>query len=122
MFEYLAKRINYDDAKCIEPFREGALIGIGACRIENCFSHCAVAGSDVYNEDAGELWRTRRESNRQLLESLRSDPNEEGLHEIVKEDAQKQRMMGSFPALEWDLGLVLDCFKQCVVPGARCAL
>ena len=107
MFELLAKRCRLQpgDADCINMFREGALPFTSAC-VALLTMLLLSTGADLYTGDPHDLWRSCRESNSQLLASLREDANEDGLHELTKEDWQKSRMTRPLPAPAHDLGQV----------------
>ena len=107
MFELLAKRCRLQpgDADCINMFREGALPFTSAC-VALLTLLLLSTGADLYTGDPHDLWRSCRESNSQLLASLREDANEDGLHELTKEDWQKSRMTRPLPASAYDLGQV----------------
>lgn len=63
-------------------------------------------GADLYTGDEHELWRSCRESNSQLIESLRADSNEDALHKLATDDWKKSRLSEPKPASEYDLGKV----------------
>ena len=69
--QQLAHEIQFWDLDCVEIFRQGA---------------------DLYDEGTNLSFDKNAESNAGLITSLRSDENDQALHEIAMDDFSKHRM------------------------------
>jgi hypothetical protein len=112
--EELIRETNFQDELCAESFRKGA-------PILNSIPAAASAEKHDYPlaEDVNELARSCRVRNRELLESLRKDPNEVFLMEQVKADAGAGRMTTAVRVSELDLDTVLLARRFSLEQGQR---
>ena len=63
-------------------------------------------GAPLYSHGEWELWQDASLGNAQLHASARADVHEDGLHELALDDQSKGRLVGPYPASEWDLNRV----------------
>jgi len=107
LLEELAERAK-GSAKCVEYFREGEARDFPA---KQCLCFCFCSGAPLFDEEEYWChWRRCKDSNKELLASLREDERAEKLHQIAIDDYEKQRM--SMPVRAADI----DFPRCCVAP------
>ena len=115
-FTELAQRIGQHNVQCIEFFRKGWRAFM--CLL--CLSvHAPAAGAPLIDEGAEWHLGLCQASNAELFAQLRSDVNEEQLHQIAHDDAAKHRMSVPKKADADIMGKVLCCPRFGVEQGVR---
>ena len=113
----LARRIGHADIGCVDLFREGQ--HTFPCLCWSVFASIVFAGAPLIDEGAEWSLGHCKASNEELFSQLRSDVNEEQLHQIACDDAAMHRMSFPVRAEPGITGKVLCCPRFGVEQGVR---
>ena len=118
LLEHLAHLVGHADHECVDLFRDGKP---GQAICIHVASLCSVAGACIYSDELAPPWWKCRESNEELLRSLREDETSAELHKLTLADAGKGRMSKPCEASRVNLDRVCRALSCRLHSGSSCS-